>query len=88
MSKETTVVVLGVWAVVLPYLGVPRTWLTMLLVLTGLGLIVLGFLLRAEMLSRGARRNPHNHFVEHMPHGETPVAQESHERKERINSLN
>lgn len=88
MSKESTIIALGVWAIVLPYLGVPRTWLTILLVLTGLALVIIGFLLRAETLARGGRKHAHNHFIEHMPHGETPVAQESHERKERINSLN
>jgi len=90
MSKETTVIALGFWVLVLPYLGIPRTWLTILLILTGLGFVVLGFLLRAEALSRGPRHHhAHNHFVEHMPHGDqAPGPQENHDRKERINSLN
>lgn len=88
MSKETAVIALGIWAILLPYLGVPRAWLTILLVLTGLGLVILGFLLRAEILSRGVRRHTHNHFVEHVPHGGESAPEVSHERKERINSLN
>jgi len=89
MSKEVAVITLGIWAIIMPYLGIPRAWLTMLLVLTGLGLMVLGFLLRAEALSRGPRPvNRHSPFVEHIPHTEKEVHQENHERKERLNSLN
>lgn len=86
MSKETTLVALGVWVIVLPFLGIPRGWLTALLVVTGLGVIAVGLLLRAEALSRGpGRHHAHNHFVEHLPQQSD---HEHHERKERINSLN
>ena len=89
MSKETLVIVIGLWVLVTPYLGVPRAWLTILLVLTALALLVVGFFLRAEALSRGPRHTRHHTFVESMPHGrhgDTP--EENHERKERISSLN
>ncbi|MDP4020570.1 MAG: hypothetical protein Q8P58_00805 [Candidatus Adlerbacteria bacterium] len=89
MSKETAIIALGFWVMVMPYLGIPRTWLTILMILTALGLMVLGFFLRAEALSRGPRPvSRHNPFVEHIPHSEQETHQESHERKERINSLN
>lgn len=88
MSKETAVVALGVWAIVLPYLGVPRVWLTILMVITGIGLIVIGFLLRAEVLSRGRHHaTRHATFVESIPE-ETAHHEGNHEHKERINSLN
>lgn len=88
MSKETTVIALGLWVMVMPYLGVPRAWLTALMILTALGFIALGFLLRAEGLSRGPRHaGRHQHFVEHMPQS-AQEHQEGHDRKERINSLN
>lgn len=88
MSKETAVIALGLWVMVMPYLGVPRAWLTILLILTSIVLIVLGFFLRAEALSRGPRRaHPHQPFVEHMPEEVSP-AELAHERKEKINSLN
>ena len=90
MSKETALIGLGVWMIVMPYLGVPRAWLTVLILLTAILLIVLGFFLRAEALSRIARRSGNHHpFVEHVPHEAHPINhEESHERKERINSLN
>ncbi len=61
MSKEMAVVALGVWIVVMPYLGIYRSWLTICLVLTGVALMVLGFLLRGEVISK-----------EHKAHRATP----------------
>ena len=61
MSKEMTVIVLGLLVAATPYLGIPGSWKTILLVLAGFGIAVAGFLLRGEGLSRS---NKHNHFVE------------------------
>jgi hypothetical protein len=84
MSKEMAVIALGIWVIIIPYLGVPGSWRTALIVVTGIGLILLGFYLRAEALSRTGRRG-HSSFVEHVPH----AAQEhTHERKEGIGSFN
>ena len=89
MSKETAVIALGLWVMAMPYLGVPRAWLTALMILTAVVIIVLGFFLRAEALSRGPRHAGRHHpFVEHMPQSGQDISQESHERRERINSLN
>lgn len=52
MSKEMSIIALGVWVIVMPYLGIYRSWLTILMVLTGIALMVLGFLLRGETLAR------------------------------------
>ncbi|MDO8518283.1 MAG: hypothetical protein Q7S26_03275 [bacterium] len=91
MSKETSIIVLGVWVVIVPYLGVPASWRTVLLVLSGAAIATLGFLLRGEAMTsgplprktRGGRVS--SSFVEHIP----PVAEESPESaKEGINSLN
>jgi hypothetical protein len=50
MSKEMSVIALGVWVVVMPYLGIYRSWLTVLMVLTGIALMVIGFLLRGKTI--------------------------------------
>jgi len=84
MSKEMVVIALGIWVLIIPYLGVPGGWRTALLVITGIGLIVLGFFLRAEALSRAGRRG-HSSFVEHVPHSTQDT---THDRKEGIGSLN
>lgn len=82
MSKEMTVIALGLFVVVVPYLGIPGDWRVALLVLSGFGITVTGFLLRGEALSRGARPHVHNSFVESGQPAPT------HEHKEGISSLN
>lgn len=63
MSKEMTVIVLGLLVAATPFLGIPGSWKTLVLVLAGLGLAGAGFLLRGEALARGAGRG-NKHFVE------------------------
>jgi hypothetical protein len=93
MSKEMTVIVLGLWVAVLPYLGIPGDWRTILLLLSGLGIAVIGFLLRGEALSHGTRPHERNSFVESgqpaqagQPHPAMPY--ENARKEEGINSLN
>ncbi|MBI2004539.1 hypothetical protein HYS79_00015 [Patescibacteria group bacterium] len=89
MSKEMAVIALGVWLVVVPYLGVPGSWRTVLLLLTGVALVVLGLFLRADSLWVRGRKNEHHSFVENgftatPPHSDS----HEHEHKEGIGSLN
>ena len=86
MSKEMAVIALGIWIMIVPYLGVPNAWRTALLLVTGFGLVVLGFFLRAEVLSRGPRRGVRHPFVENS--GVSAQERAAHEHKEGINSLN
>ena len=91
MSKEMTTVVLGVWIVVVPYLGIPGSWRTALLVFTGIGVAVIGFFLRSEALSRSVKKSPRHPFIENTFIENTLVGSEDnpeHEHKEGINSLN
>lgn len=64
MSKEMGVIALGLWVIVVPYLGIPGSWRTVLLVLAGVGITIIGFLLRGEVISRGVQGSEKNHFVE------------------------
>jgi len=63
MSKEMSVIVLGFFVVVVPHLGVPGSWHTVLFTGAGLAIAILGFLLRGETISR-AGRNTSGPFVE------------------------
>ncbi len=83
MSKEMTVIALGVLVVITPYLGVPGSWKTVILVLAGLGLAGLGFLLRGEALARDAGHG-HDHFVENS----APPTPQHAPRDHGIGSLN
>ena len=66
MSKEMGVIVLGLFVLIQPYLGVPNSWHTFFTIVAGIALMVLGFLLRGEALGRGPEaESPHrNLFVE------------------------
>ena len=89
MSKEMTLIVLGLWIVVVPYLGVPGSWRTAILILSGLAIALVGFLLRAEGLARKGVRSAHHPFVENFPaEPESETLLPVHDRKEGITSLN
>jgi hypothetical protein len=91
MSKEMTLIVLGIWVAVVPYLGIPGMWRTALLVLSGIGIAIIGFLLRGEVLGRGVTSSKHTTFVDNVtssrPAAPDPSLQ-THEHKEGITSLN
>lgn len=84
MSKETTVILLGLLVAITPYLGIPGFWKTVVLVLAGLGIAGTGFLLRGEVIGRGhagdvPRRGEHGRektFVENFMQG--PRAHRDH----------
>lgn len=77
MSKEMTVIVLGVLVVITPYLGIPGSWKTVILVLAGLAIAGAGFLLRGEALARGAGRG-RGHFVENSAPAATTIPSRDH----------
>lgn len=52
MSKEISVVMLGIFVAVLPFLGFPQSWRVIFFVIAGLGIMLLGFFLRADHLHR------------------------------------
>ncbi len=52
MSKEMSLIVLGIMVAVIPQLGVPGGVKTVLLTVVGVAIAILGFLLRGEILSR------------------------------------
>ena len=65
MSKETWVIALGAATVLLPQLGLPGSWRTLLITLCGAALVVVGFILRGAALSRsGLSRRGALPFVE------------------------
>ena len=48
MKKAWTLLILGVWEAILPYLGFPYSWKDILITLSGLGLIYVSFMLYKE----------------------------------------
>jgi hypothetical protein len=82
MSKEMTIIALGIWVIIVPYLGVPGSWRTTILVVSGIGIAVTGFLLRGESIARGNSSRQSRSYVE------SAVTSEPHDHQEGTNSLN
>ena len=82
------VIVLGVWVIIIrTVLGVPGEWQTALIILSGIALMVMGFLLRGEAISRTSTPRAGSaktySFVE-----SPPEPARTHEQKEGITSIN
>lgn len=48
MSKRQTLMVLGIWVIILPFLGFPGTWKSILFCATGLVIATIAYALRPE----------------------------------------
>lgn len=48
MSKHTIIITLSILIIIIPFLGLPSFWKTLLIILSGLGIILHTFLLRSE----------------------------------------
>jgi hypothetical protein len=95
MTKEMAVILLGFLNIVVAtnLLGVPTSWRMLLLILSGIALVIIGFLLRAQEMVREGKNSPHYPFIENLPAGtagdDITIAHDSaHEHKEGITSLN
>jgi membrane-bound ClpP family serine protease len=84
MSKETTIIALGIWVIIVPYLGIPTSWKTILLVLAGFAIVMIGFFQRTQGLA-GNSKSRNQIFVENVSPATPPPG---HDRKEGITSLN
>lgn len=80
MSKEMTVILFGLLVAITPYIGIPGVFKTVLLVLSGLAIAVVGFLLRGESLARDDAHgekpfveNVTQSFRTHRDHGIGPL---------------
>ena len=59
MSKEVLVIALGIMTALAPFMGLPGSWRTTLLVVVGVIIAVIGFFLRSEALGRGGGAGTH-----------------------------
>jgi len=85
MSKEAIVIALGLIVVVTTQLGIPSSLRMIILIIAGIGIMVVGFFLRAESLSRGSKRTSRHSFVENGVHATSDTL---HEQKGGINASN
>ena len=57
MKKERMLLIIGVWAVVLPFLGFPTTWKNVLFSLTGAVIIYFAYVLYNQSKESEASKN-------------------------------
>ncbi len=71
MRKERTLLIIGVWVMILPFLGFPLSWRQILFVLTGLALMYLAYLFYKQAKSRQEKEdNRSKTFVDNIGSGE------------------
>jgi hypothetical protein len=71
MRKEKTLLILGLWIAMLPFLGFPDTWRKIFFVLTGLAIMYLAYLFYLEVKARlSDEMNHHKTFVDNIGSGE------------------
>lgn len=55
MRKEKTLFIIGLWVVILPFLGFPNSWRKALFFITGLAVMYLAYLFYLEVKARLAK---------------------------------
>lgn len=67
MRKEKTLFIIGLWVIILPFLGFPNNWRKILFILTGLAIMYLAYLFYLETKARIARiTNQSKNFVDNI----------------------
>ncbi len=74
MRKEKTIFLVALWIIVLPFLGFPGSWKTVMFVLTGVALIYLGYLFYMEAKERLAKiENQAESFIDNIGENERQI---------------
>lgn len=64
MLRARMILLIGIWIVILPYLGFPYLWKNILFTITGLGIIFLSFILLKEHKARNNTKETFDNFSE------------------------
>lgn len=67
MIRRRYILVLGIWLIILSFLGIPGSWRTVLLIATGIVLILFAFYLRFKRGGDVNRGGPVDAFVDNGP---------------------
>jgi hypothetical protein len=55
MSKDLIVIILGILVAIMPFLGFPRSWETIIFLISGLIIAILGLILRGKLIAYSSR---------------------------------
>jgi cbb3-type cytochrome oxidase subunit 3 len=72
MRKEKTLLIIGIWIMVLPFLGFTHSWRTILFLISGLAVIYLAYLFYLEYKSHKQNKEVvhENNFIDNISDGE------------------
>lgn len=71
MRKEKTLLIIGLWIIVLPFLGFPDFWRKIFFILTGISVMYLAYLFYLESRVRMAKNIGHSKtFVDNIGSGQ------------------
>jgi len=71
MRKEKTLFIVGLWIIVLPFLGFASNWKTILFILTGVATLYLAYLFYLENKNRLLKNTtPGQTFIDNIGSGE------------------
>ncbi len=71
MRKERTLLTLGIWVAMLPFLGFPDSWRQTFFLITGIALVYLAYLFYKQAKSRNPQNdNRSKTFVDNIGSGE------------------
>jgi hypothetical protein len=71
MRKEKTLFIIGLWVMILPFLGFPNSWRKVLFFITGLAMMYLAYLFYLEVKARLAKHEDHSKtFIDNIGSGE------------------
>ena len=86
MRKARTLLFLGIWVAILPYLGFPYEWKTILFVITGLMLMYLGYEIYKKHKIVESRNQKFENFSENKEFYTPDKTQISTEHEEYMNN--
>lgn len=71
MRKEKTLFIIGLWIIILPFLGFPNTWRKVLFIITGLAIMYMAYLFYLEYKKRLPKDISHQQtFIDNIGLGE------------------
>jgi len=71
MRKEKTLLIIGLWIIILPFLGFPDIWRKIFFILTGISIMYLAYLFYLEFRVRQAKNINHSKtFVDNIGSGQ------------------
>lgn len=71
MRKEKTLFIIGLWIIILPFLGFPNTWRKVLFMITGLAIMYMAYLFYLEYKKRLPKDISHHQtFIDNIGLGE------------------